>query len=130
MPKRHCASYAHSRPQPTLTNRGILKIPLSSFDPCQVEGRFQDALSTDSAAVKKAALGAGLGQVPQTRAQRLDCLSTVELRADAEPSASSQGFSLFTMFFLYFCGFAGGSYLMQHHGYTFKDVLQVCPVGD
>jgi hypothetical protein len=30
------------------------------------------------------------------------------------------------MFFLYFCGFAGGSYLMQHHGYTFKDVLQVC----
>ena len=36
-----------------------------------------------------------------------------------------QGFSLFTMFFLYFCGFAGGSFLMQNYGYTFKDVLQV-----
>ena len=28
-----------------------------------MEGRFKDALSSDSATVKKAALGAGLGQV-------------------------------------------------------------------
>ena len=36
-----------------------------------------------------------------------------------------QGFSLFTVFFLYYCGFAGGAYLMKHEGYSFKDVLQV-----
>ena len=28
------------------------------------------------------------------------------------------------MFFLYFCGFAGGAYLMEHENYSFKDVMQ------
>jgi hypothetical protein len=58
----------------------------------QVEDLYQEALGKDSKAVKKDALGAGAGQ----------------------------GFSMFTMFFLYFCGFAGGAYLMRNYGYTFQ----------
>mmetsp|Transcript_17079 Transcript_17079/g.46908 ORF Transcript_17079/g.46908 Transcript_17079/m.46908 type:complete len:185 (-) Transcript_17079:549-1103(-) len=63
----------------------------------KVEMLFLGALKSDGKAVTKTALGAGMGQ----------------------------GFSLFTMFFLYYCGFAGGAYLMDHNGYTFKDVIQV-----
>lgn len=63
----------------------------------KIEDLFEHALQEDGAGVKKTALGAGMGQ----------------------------GFSLFTMFFLYFCGFAGGAYMMRHHGYTFEDVMMV-----
>ena len=42
------------------------------------------------------------------------------------PNLNFQGFSLFTTFFLYFVGFAAGSYLMNHYGYNFIDVMQVC----
>ncbi|EKX53578.1 hypothetical protein GUITHDRAFT_100562 [Guillardia theta CCMP2712] len=63
----------------------------------KVEDLYHSALDSDTGGQRKTALAAGVGQ----------------------------GFSLFTMFFLYYCGFAGGAYLMDHHGYTFKDVLQV-----
>ena len=63
----------------------------------KIEELFDEALHEDGAGVKKTAFGAGLGQ----------------------------GFSLFTMFFLYFCGFAGGAFMMRNHGYTFEDVMTV-----
>ncbi|EKX31804.1 hypothetical protein GUITHDRAFT_122008 [Guillardia theta CCMP2712] len=63
----------------------------------QVENLYEENLKSENGAQQKTALAAGLGQ----------------------------GFSLFTVFFLYYCGFAGGAYLMKHEGYSFKDVLQV-----
>jgi len=63
----------------------------------KIETLFHDALHIDGKGVKKTALGAGVGQ----------------------------GFSLFAMFFLYFCGFAGGAFMMRNHGYTFEDVMTV-----
>eukprot|EP00960_Hanusia_phi_P060532 764532-Hanusia_phi.AAC.1 len=63
----------------------------------QVENNYEETLRSDTGAMQKTAVAAGLGQ----------------------------GFSLFTVFFLYYCGFAGGAYLMKHEGYTFVDVLQV-----
>ncbi len=57
----------------------------------QVEDLYRQALGKDSKAVKKDAIGAGVGH----------------------------GVSLFTTFFLYFTGFAGGALLMRTNGYTF-----------
>jgi len=63
----------------------------------KIEQLFHDALFVDGKGVKKTALGAGVGQ----------------------------GFSLFAMFFLYFCGFAGGAFMMRNYDYTFEDVMTV-----
>lgn len=40
-------------------------------------------------------------------------------------TGAGQGIALFSMYFLYFCGYAGGAYLIRTQGYAFDDVMQV-----
>ena len=81
-----------------------------------VENIFGKTLEKDNSSVLRIALAIGFGQVSLPNHCRLVFTEICFLEM--------QGFSVFATFFLYFCGFAGGSFLMQHNDYSFKDVLQ------